>query len=180
MKSACSLESLVEVAMPDVALRCCCLVTDGNSHRPDLCLLTMDFTHGDVLCESMLPEIRTVALLIAAQRHDFSACSPRIFADEADWFAARIVVLQARAFCLDVRLNDMLCVANERAKTFAVQHHLPFQAASIHASLHHKRAANMWLMECELAGDALCDVFANSRTVRKQIEYRISGCLKCL
>ncbi|ULJ68449.1 hypothetical protein MIS45_06445 [Wielerella bovis] len=150
-------------------LRHCCLITDGNTHRSDLCRNTIGFTHPDLISEAMLPEIRTVAMMIAAMRHDFTQRSPETFTEEADWFAARIIVLRARAFHLDVRLNDMLQIANQRAQAFAAEHHLPFQAAQIRASLHHKRPANMLLMECDLATEIQENVFSNTQNVRQEI-----------
>ena len=127
----------------------CCLICDGNAHRPDL-VQSVDFECDTVLHESLLPEIRTTALLIAASRHDFSQRSPHIFAQEADWFAARILVLNARAFDLDVRLVPMLNAANERARVFAKKHGLAFQAAKISPSLHKNRPNNILLMSVEI------------------------------
>ncbi|QMT30498.1 hypothetical protein [Alysiella filiformis] len=137
-------------------LRHCCLIVDGNAHRPDLFNPNTTFAHDDVLCEAMLPEIRTVAMMIAAMRHDFNQASPRIFADEADWFAARIVVLQVRTFHLDVKLCEMLHLANQRAAAFARLHGLAFQAAQIRPSLHAKRPNHVLLMECAL-GEKVSD-----------------------
>ncbi|MDK4680683.1 hypothetical protein [Kingella negevensis] len=154
----------------ETTLRQCCLITDGNAHRTDLCVTLIGFTHKDLLSEAMLPEIRTVAMLIAASRCDLSKNSPATFTDEMDWFAARILVLRVRAFHLDVKLNAMLQTANERAKAFAQKLNLPFQAAAIRPSLHLKRPANMLLMECDLTGVARESVFDNSRAVRALIQ----------
>ena len=114
----------------------------------------------------MLPEIRTAAILIAAMRHDFSRHSPSEFTDEADWFAARIIVLQARKFYLDISMSFMLQTANERARQFASRHRLPFQAASICPSLHCKRPEHILQMECLLGGDVLADPRANTQALR--------------
>lgn len=149
-------------------LRHCCLIVDGNAHRTDLISDNIDdFAHDDMICEAMLPEIRTVAMLIAAARHDFSQPSPSVFADEADWFAARIVVLQVRAFHLNVKLCEMLHTANERAAAFAKQHGLAFQAAEIRPSLHTKRPNHVLLMECALGGNVCSNVYENSRALRE-------------
>lgn len=150
-------------------LRHCCLIVDGNAHRPDLFKQNDDFAHDDVLCEAMLPEIRMVAMLIAAARHDFSQPSPAVFADEADWFAARIVVLQVRTFHLDVKLCEMLHIANERAAEFAKKHGLAFQAAKIRPSLHAKRPNHVLLMECALGGEVSENVYENSRILRQNL-----------
>lgn len=137
--------------IPTPNLRRFCLMTNGNGHRPDL---LMDFfEHDNLLQEAMLPEIRTIATLIAAQRHDFSQPSPTHFTEEADWFAARILVLGVRFFHLEICMLPTLRLANQRAAAFAKQHGLTFQAAEIRASLHSSRPANMLLMECDLMMD---------------------------
>ena len=148
------------------ALRNCCLITDGNAHRNPSQAAGEGLDETDVLHEAMLPEIRTVAILIAAMRHDFSRHSPSEFTDEADWFAARIIVLQARKFYLDISMSFMLQTANERARQFASRHRLPFQAASICPSLHCKRPEHILQMECLLGGDVLADPRANTQALR--------------
>ena len=137
--------------IPTPNLQRLCLMTNGNGHRPDL---LMDFfEHDNLLQEAMLPEIRTIATLIAAQRHDFNQPSPTHFTEEADWFAARILVLGVRFFHLEICMLPILKLANQRAAAFAKQHGLTFQAAEIRASLHSSRPANMLLMECDLMMD---------------------------
>ena len=148
------------------ALRNCCLITDGNAHRNPSQAAGEGLDETDVLHEAMLPEIRTAAILIAAMRHDFSRHSPSEFTDEADWFAARIIVLQARRFYLDISMSFMLQTANERARQFASRHRLPFQAASICPSLHCKRPEHILQMECLLGGDVLDDPRANTQALR--------------
>lgn len=148
-------------------LRQICLITDGNQHRDDLVQNELTFTHHDLISEAMLPEIRTIATLIASQRHDFRQLSPTQFTEEADWFAARIIVLQARTFQLDLSLKPMLDLANQRAYTFAQTHQLSFHAAKIHPSLHAKRPVNMLLMQCALSGEANNNLLENSQNVRK-------------
>lgn len=155
---------------PHQHLRACCLITDGNIHRNDLCLPHITFTHTDLISEAMLPEIRTVAILIASSRHQFNQHSPKYFTEEADWFAARIIVLQARFLHLDVSLKPMLDLANQRAKRFAKQHKLPFQAAQIRPGLHTKRPANILLMECALTGTPLSNIIQNTQQIRAQIQ----------
>ena len=153
-------------AQSSQALRNCCLITDGNAHRNPSQAAGEGLDETDVLHEAMLPEIRTVAILIAAMRHDFSRHSPSEFTDEADWFAARIIVLQARKFYLDISMSFMLQTANERARQFASRHRLPFQAASICPSLHCKRPEHILQMECLLGGDVLADPRANTQALR--------------
>jgi hypothetical protein len=128
----------------------CCLVVDGNGHRPDLIDDSLPENFGALAAEAMLPQIRTTALMIAASRHDFSRPSPSVFTDEADWFAARILVLQARVFHLDISLRFMLETANRRAADFAAARNLPFIPAKIRMSLHTRRPNNLLMMDCAL------------------------------
>lgn len=123
------------------------LVVDGNTHRPDLLANCVGFTQEGIISEAMLPEIRTTACLIAARRHSFESNSPNTFTEEADWFAARIVVLGVRTFHLDVSLFSMLHLANQRAAAFTKEHGIPFQAAKAQMSLHAGRPHNMLIIE---------------------------------
>ncbi|MDO5686599.1 MAG: hypothetical protein Q4G42_04330 [Neisseria sp.] len=123
------------------------LVVDGNAHRPDLCADQVGFTASGMLSEAMLPAIRSTACLIAAMRHDLNSSSPDTFTEEADWFAARILVLSARVFHLDVSLFPMLNLANERAQAFARRHNLAFTPARARMSLHAGRPGNMLIMQ---------------------------------
>lgn len=150
-------------------LRTCCLITDGNSHRRDLLETTNHVAHIDLISEAMLPQIRTVAMLIAAERHDFSQRSPAVFSEEADWFAARIIVLQARIFHLDISLNGMLQTANSRARAFAEKHKLPFTPAKMLAGLYTKRPAAMLLCECAINSETVSDLVQNSRNISQSL-----------
>ena len=148
----------------------CCLVVDGNSHRPDLFNPTLPQGYGALVAESMLPAVRTVAQMIAASRHHFDRQSPSIFTDEADWFAARIIVLQARRFHLDISLHFMLETANCRAEAFAKAHGLAFTPAKIRMSLHAKRPNNLLMMDCALDLDGEdFGLIENSRRLAKLI-----------
>lgn len=128
----------------------CCLIVDGNAHRPDLILETLPDNLSFTISEAMLPQIRATAMMIAASRHSFEQRSPSTFAEEADWFAARILVLKVRCFHLDVSLKNMLTLANQRAQAFAKQHDLSFTPAEIRMSLHANRPDNVLLMDCAL------------------------------
>ncbi|MFV2030634.1 hypothetical protein [Neisseria sp. S1] len=130
-------------------LHCTHLIVDGNSHRTDLCQTTLPATTGEhpMISEAMLPQIRTVAMLIAAMRHKFDAPSPDTFTEEADWFAARIIVLGVRRFHLDITLLPMLTTANRRAQAFLQSRGLPFTAAEMRMSLHAGRPANLLIIE---------------------------------
>ncbi|MDO4877911.1 MAG: hypothetical protein Q3966_01265 [Neisseria sp.] len=131
-------------------LHCCRLLADGNAHRPDLLAACLRGVEGAAAAESLLPQIRTTAQLIAASRHDFSRPSPAVFTDEADWFAARILVLQVRVFHLDAGLRRTIETANRRAAEFAAARRLPFVPAKLRMSLHGGRPQNLLLMECAL------------------------------
>ncbi len=107
------------------------------------------------ISESLLPQIKTVATMIAAQRHCFEtqAVSPAQFTEEADWFAARILVLKAAVFHLDVTLHEMLKIANQRAERFAKQFGLPFSPAQAKLSLHAGRPQAMLIIETPLGAE---------------------------
>lgn len=136
----------------DSALRTWYLVCD-SSHNVNT--LEEDFNNKLSVSESLLPQIRLVATMIAASRHDFNTCerSPRTFTEEADWFAARILVLKIAFFHLDVSLHDMLKTANARAQAFATKHAMDFQPAQAKLSLHAGRPQAMLIMESRLGGD---------------------------
>ncbi len=108
--------------------------------------------------EALLPNVRLVACLLAAERHDFSQSSPERFTEEADWFAARILVLQARRFFLDVTLLPMLALANQRAQAFAQKHGLAFKAAQGKLSLHAGRPDQTLIMETPALSDTQIDL----------------------
>ena len=128
------------------------MVVDGNAHQDHLCTGSVGEPAADMICEALLPQIRAVACLIAAARHDFDRVSPAQFTEEADWFAARIVVLGVRVFHLDVSLLPMLKLANQRAQQFALQHGLAWVPAKMQMSLHAGRPANLLIIETEADG----------------------------
>ena len=125
------------------------MIVDGNQHRQDLCRLTPSFHKPFMLSEALIPQIRLVASLLAAERVDFSQPTPDVLSDEADWFAARILVLGVRVFHLDITLMPMLKLANPRAAAFAQKHQLPFEPAQMRMSLHAGRPNQMLIMETE-------------------------------
>lgn len=149
------------------ALHRCHLIVDGNTRRSDLCAAGLPQTGGIQVSEALLPQIRTVATLIAAMRHDFDSRSPAVFAEEADWFAARIIVLDVRRFHLDVTLMPMLKLANRRAAAFAARHKLPFVPAGIRMSLHADRPANLLIAETGLSLSDCGNIVANSLALKK-------------
>lgn len=74
-------------------LHTCRMVVDSNSHHSMPNTLTLPDTPDNLISEALIPQVRTIATLIAAERHDFNQSSPSVFTDEADFFAARILVL---------------------------------------------------------------------------------------
>ncbi len=166
MQNAQSLQHNADIE----TLNRCCLVVDGNGHRPNLIDDSLPENFGALAAEAMLPQIRTTALMIAASRHDFSRPSPSIFTDEADWFAARILVLQARVFHLDISLRFMLETANRRAADFAAARNLPFIPAKIRMSLHTRRPNNLLMMDCALPlHQEDCGLIENSRRLAAKL-----------
>ena len=149
------------------ALCTCVLLADGNGGKnvPYQAARTAG-CRTDVLSEAMLPEIRTVAMLLAAERHPFAGHSPHRFADEADWFAARIIVLAARTFYLDTAAFPMMQRANRRAQAFAEKHGLPFQAACIRI-VRERLPDNLIAMDCALPNKTAGSLKENTLAVRR-------------
>lgn len=152
----------IQTNLQTARLHRCQMVVDGNAHRTDLCNGTLPDTQENLICEAMLPHIRTIATLIAAERHQFNQISPNIFTEEADFFAARILVLGVRRFHLDIKLKPMLQTANRRAQTFAQKHNIPFTPADIQMSLHANRPANLLIMETEVEMENKGNLIANT------------------
>ena len=153
-----------------------CLVVDGNSHATQLLQDALP-SHTLLISEALLPQIRIVAMMLAASRVDFSQPTAAQLSDEADWFAARMLVLGVHSFHLDVTLVPMLKLANQRATEFAKHHHLPFTLAQMKMSLHANRANNMLLIEVDaetLAQDA--GLVANSLALKQQISLQSGFC----
>ena len=148
------------------------LIPDGNSHRPDLCPDPIGFHKPNLVSEAMLPHIRTVAMLIAASRRNPDQRSPDVFTEEADWFAARIIVLHARFFHLDITLKPMLATANQRAQAFARQHNLSFSPAQMRMSLHAGRPANLLIIETELQLVPVNSLLENSLMLAAQCVFQ--------
>ncbi|ATD65015.1 hypothetical protein ACFPVS_02350 [Neisseria weixii] len=140
----------------------CRMIVDGNIHRSDLCDGTLPDAPENLISEAMLPNIRTIATLIAAERHQFNQASPAVFTEEADFFAARILVLGVRRFHLDITLIPMLKTANQRAQAFAFKHNLPFIPADIQMALHANRPANLLIIETEHEMESQGNLIANT------------------
>lgn len=85
---------------------------------------------GQVVLESCLPEIRCLAMLLAAQRHAWSqAGSPNHFADEADWLGARIHALALSHVELSLSQLPLLDRANQRVRQLCARFGLPVASA---------------------------------------------------
>ncbi|WP_370387150.1 hypothetical protein [Snodgrassella alvi] len=125
------------------------MIVDGNQHRSDLLQLQPQFQSPYMLSEALIPQLRMVAMLIAAQRLSSDQPTPDIISEEADWFAARILVMGVRIFHLDITLIPMLKTANSRARMFAQKHNLPFTQAQMRMSLHAGRPQQMLIIETE-------------------------------
>lgn len=150
------------------------MVADGNQHRPDLCPRQPGFQQAFMLSEALLPQIRTVACLLASERQAFAPGqhTPDILTEEADWFAARILVLGVRVFHLDITLIPMLKLANRRAQAFARRHNLPFTPAQMRMSLHAGRPQPMLIAETADPGLEDAGMVANSLALRRLISQR--------
>ena len=131
--------------IPQTTLQRKLLLLDGNAHR----LSPVKPVADNVLSEAGFPEIRMTACLIAAQRWEDDTHSPDIFTDTADWFAARILVLNIQR--LEIAPHDLKTVKTAllRAKSFATQHKRPFMQPEIRIILHQKNngICPIWVTE---------------------------------
>lgn len=153
--------SQIPATQPRTELQRWYLAVDGNQHRADL-QSSAPHDKNFMLCEALLPQIRTLACMIAAERHNFSEHSPEVFTEEADWFAARILVLGVRVFHLDITLIPMLQTANRRAAEYARRHNLPFTPAQMRMSLHATRPHGGLILENACFADADLGIIGNS------------------
>lgn len=160
-------------AMPQTATQnetlhtCSIIVDDAQDFSPML----LDAGRDDTLIsESMIPQIRTVAALIAAERHDFSRSSPAEFTDAADFFAARILVLGVRRFHLDVSLLQILKTANKRARRFAEKHRLFFTPAEAELSLNKCKNRRLLTVETEIEAENKGGLVANSIEFARRLD----------
>ena len=170
---ACQLRQLPP-AQPRTELQRWYLAVDGNQHRADLQADTpqqQDF----MLCEALLPQIRSLACLIAAERHNFKQHSPEVFTEEADWFAARILVLGVRVFHLDITLIPMLQTANRRAAEYARKRGLPFTPAQMRMSLHASRPNGGLILANACFADADLGIIDNSLQLSHSLPNLITG-----
>ncbi|MBP3221302.1 MAG: hypothetical protein J6M43_04590 [Neisseriaceae bacterium] len=118
--------------IPQAVLQRKLLLLNGNAHSP----IPVKLDASNVLSEANFPEIRTIACLIAAQRWTDEMHSPDIFTEPADWFAARMLVLNIRRLEIAPHNLKTIKTAILRAKTFATQHKRPFRQPEIRIVLH--------------------------------------------
>lgn len=123
------------------------MIVDGNQHHQLSRLSPADLQHEFMLSEALIPQLRLIAMLIAAQRVNFQHPTPAQISDEADWFAARILVMGVRVFHLDITLIPLLKIANKRARAFANRHNLAFTPAQMRMSLHAGRPERLLILE---------------------------------
>lgn len=150
------------------------LLANGNQHRQDLCPQTAGFQQDFMLMEALIPQVRTLAMLMAAERlqAEHPHRTPDIITEEADWFAARILVFGVRVFHLDITLIPMLQTANRRARALAARHGLPFTPAQMRMSLHAGRPPHMLIMETADPGSADEGMVANSLALSRSLRAR--------
>lgn len=147
-------------------LHSCNIILDNSSDADT----TLPESNGSALIsEAMIPQIRTVATLIAAERHNFDTSSPSRFTDAADFFAARILVLGVRRFHLDVSMHTVLNTANRRARQFADKHHLFFKPAQAQFSLNKHKNRHLLTVETEHEIENRGNPVANSIQLAKKL-----------
>lgn len=146
------------------------MMVDDNQYRDNLYAPQPAFQKPFMLSEALIPQIRLMATLIAAERLDFTQPTPDTFSEEADWFAARILVLGVRVFHLDITLIPMLKLANSRAHSFARKHQLPFHSAQMRMSLHAGRPHQMLIMETDEVVEQDLGTIQNSLALKHRLE----------
>ena len=151
MTKATDKMNTVRKTLPQEArLHRCMMITDGNVSRANRDRALPERS-DNLVSEALLPQIRAVAVMIAAMRHDFGPHSPVAFTDDADC-----------RFHLDITLLPMLKTANRRAQAFARAHKLPFTPAEMHMSLHANRPADLLIVETEYEAEERGSMIANS------------------
>ena len=58
-------------------LHTCRMVVDSNSHNSMLNMHTLPDSPDSLISEALIPQVRTIATLIAAERHDFKSKQPQ-------------------------------------------------------------------------------------------------------
>lgn len=114
------------------------LLTDGealaNAVAPQTdCLYRylqeQDHAAATPVLESLLPDIRAFAMLLSSLRQAASS-SPSRFADETDWLAARIAVLELSHVAVTLSELSLLDEANRRLRTLSEQLNMTLPCAA--------------------------------------------------
>lgn len=150
---------------PAPALTRLVLLADGNAHSPAATPIDVSALPQDCASEALLPTIRTTAMMMAAARRHPHHSSPAQFSDEADWFAARLLVLHVRVFHLPARFQSLIATANQRAEAFARRHGLPFCPARLHIS--ESACPQLLTLDCQPDAATRAKLFENTQTLRK-------------
>ena len=169
MTKATDKMNTVRKTLPQEArLHRCMMITDGNVSRANRDR-TLPEQSDNLVSEALLPQIRAVAVMIAAMRHDFGPHSPVAFTDDADWFAARILVLRVRAFHIGIGRRSVLAAANRRAAAFAERRGLPFVPATAVLSLQ-RHGSGITVADCALpCGGSNLGPIENARRIAAQL-----------
>ncbi|OQS37271.1 hypothetical protein [Chromobacterium haemolyticum] len=109
------------------------VLTDGeryaNHPAPDAAWMAAARRDGGVL-ESRLPQLRAMAMLLAAQRwRERSGETSARLADAADWLAARILLLGLSHVLVTAESFSLLDLANRRCRAWSEQTGQPFAPA---------------------------------------------------
>lgn len=148
---------------------------------PDPQAFDLNAPDAGTVLEVLLPQLRTLALLIAARRQTWDGVSPSRFADEADWLAARILLLGIEEIALPLDKLAMLEVANHRVAEFAVAHGL-FGRRAMPAVIAKGRPAVLQVVAAAVEGSALrhADLVTRSRLVAAACVARLPETLRRL
>lgn len=155
------------------------LLTDGNAHA--LAPVDVSALPDNCASEALLPQIRTTAMMLAAARRHTRHTrhtSPAQFSDEADWLAARLLVLQVRVLHLPAHCQNLLDTANRRAEAFAREHGLPFRPARLHIS--DSNPTHLLTLDCQPDASTRAKLFENMQTLRKIVFTSRQNFPKCL
>jgi hypothetical protein len=132
------------------------------------------------LLESMLPEIRLLAMLLAARRPRARPTPPRL-SDEADWLAARIYLLRLEKVEMAEAENDVLARANDRLRELCGAG-APEATACAAVSPQPVWLLAGWAPFQQAARDVggIAAMAANSRRLRPQCRQRLDALLPLL
>ena len=132
---------------------------------------------GDAgLIESLIPEIRQLAILLAARRYCEAQPAAKRLSDDADWLAARVLLLGLTHIALPASSRPQLELANGRLAQLAAELGLP--APRVEALLlTPESAATCGLIQgwSEMAFEHMMDgscAISRTRALRSQLRLR--------